>query len=287
MLFAGISTQAQVDTRTKVRVELQLSRDYSLALGQAEMKRAVELTENALVDSLNDHIKYFRFVLSEDTGSHTLVFRIDKPKSTAVGDQRFDDLSDYYLFLDFNKNNTELSGQIHWLFRDSASSLNGAESAETIAEKILCDISRPQYSACDETKYLAQAKFKDIAKDLLSLASFTNEAEFKPEGNSGWLIQRPREHLCMGQNSKLRIQSLVPPELFENDFDVVVKRRLNGDDESTFTLPDQNVDVEPLLSDPDKAKVLAIFVTSYVSECKSPIRETLPSAVNFGSGGQL
>lgn len=260
----------RADAQRPVRVELDLGKSYRIALGESAANEAKELAEAALTSALNEKIRYFTFVASAETGSHTLSFRIDHPtpdetRSGAVS------LFDYYLFLDFKKNNGGVTKSLQWLFRDAASSLNGVDTPQTIAAKLRSDVSERQY--------------ENIITELLSQASFTEKARFKPEGTKGWIIEHSRESLCMAPNSELQIESIVPPEGFEDSFLAEVKRRQSGDDTSTFTRAKDNV--EPLLTEPDNAKVLAIYVINYEAECERTVTESTPAMVTFSAGGGL
>ncbi len=266
--FAIGSMGALADAERQIRVELDLGNSYRIALGENAAKEAKILAEAALTKALGEKIKYFTFVSSAATGSHTLSFRIDHPtpdetRSSAVS------LFDYYLFLDFKKNNGGITKSLQWLFRDAASSLNGVDTPETIAAKLRSDVSERQH--------------EKIITDLLSHASFTEKARFKPDGTKGWIIEHSRQSLCMAPDSELQIESIVPPEGFEDSFLAEVKRRQSGDEASTFTRAKDNV--EPLMTDPENARVLAIYVINYEAECERTVTESTPTMVTFSEGG--
>lgn len=261
-------TKAQADPERQIRVELELGRSYGAALGREASAGAKQIAEAALVKVLGDNVKYFSFVPSSEHASHTLTFLIDHPtpdqRSTGVS------LFDYYVFLEFKKNNSNVSShKIRWLFRDAASNLNGVDSPETIAE----DLSRAIKNQYNHT----------IIREMLSNVSFTEKARFKFQGAKGWIIEHSRHSLCMAPDSEVIVESIVPQEGFEESYSAEVKRRQSGDDVSTFTKATENVDA--LMTDPENARVVAVYVRSYEAECETILVESSPEMVTFGEGG--
>jgi hypothetical protein len=260
-------TQAQADPEKRIRVELELGKTYAVALGQDASAKAKQLAEAALVDALGEKVKYFSFVPSSQSGTHTLTFRIDHPtpdlSHTGIS------LFDYYVFLDFKKNNSNVQHTLHWLFRDAASSLNGVDTPETIAENLSKDI-RSRHD-------------NSIIKEMLSKVSFTEKARFKFEGAKGWIIDHSRHSLCMAPDSEIVVESIVPPEGFEEKYGAEVKRRQSGDDVSTFTKATD--DVDELMAAPENARVVAVYVINYEAECENTLVESSPEMVSFGEGG--
>ena len=260
-------TKVQAEAEKKIKIELILGNTYQAALGQQNTQRAKQLVEEVLAHTLNEKIKYFTFVPSNEMGSHTLVFRLDHPSSVNNGLGQSANLYDYYIFMDFNKDNSNVVKSLHWLYRDAASSLSGVDTPETIAEKISNDVRERQY---------------ENIIDMLSEVSFTSRAHFKPDGYPGWIIDYSRNSLCMAPDSKLAIETIVPSAGFEDKFNAEVKRRITGDDSSTYSKATE--DVQPLMSDPDSARVIAIYVMKYEAECESTLTESSPSMVTFSGG---
>ncbi len=263
-------TQAQADPEKQVRVELALGESYTIALGNEASATAKVLVEASLVKALGDRIKYFSFVPSSQSAQHTLTFRIDHPTPGLIRSGDVASVLDYYVFLEFHKNNTSAMDSLHWLFRDSASNLNGVDTPETIAEKLSEDI-RERYH-------------NNIIKDMLSQVSFTEKAHFKPEGVKGWIIDHSRQSLCMAPDSEVIVESIVPQEGFEEKFAAEVKRRQSGDEVSTFTKATE--DVDELMSAPQNARVIAVYVVNYEVECEPSLVETPPEMVSFTEGGE-
>lgn len=263
------STQAQAEPEKRIRVELELGDLYAIALGNEESAKAKQLAEAALVETLGLKVKYFTFVPSSEQGNHTLSFQIDNPTQGQVGSESGISLFDYYVFLKFKENNNDVEQSIFWLFRDAASSLNGADTPETIAEKLSNDI-RNQYH-------------DRIIKDMLSRVSFTEKAHFKSDRTKGWIIEHSRHALCMAQDSEVKIRSIVPHEGFEESYEAEVKRRQSGDEASTFAKAIK--DVDELLADPQNARVVAVYVIDYEAQCEAPLLESTPEMVSFSEGG--
>ena len=266
LLYVLGLTQAQANPERQIRVELELGDSYAVALGEEFSAKAKQLTEAALVEALEEKVKYFSFVPSSEPALHTLTFRIDHP----TPDLRRSGISlfDYYVFLDFKKNNSNIQHTLRWLFRDAASNLNGVDTPETIAENLSNDI-RSQHD-------------HSIIKDMLSKVSFTEKAHFKFQGAKGWIIEHSRQSLCMAPDSKVVIESIVPPEGFEEKYGAEVKRRQSGDDISTFTKATD--DVAELMASPENARVVAVYVITYEAECENTLMESSPEMVSFGKG---
>jgi hypothetical protein len=260
-------TQAQADPEKRIRVELELGDAYAVALGAEASARAKQLAEAALVETLGAKVKYFSFVPSSESGTHTLTFRIDHPtpdlNSSGIS------LFDYYVFLEFKKDNSDIQHTLHWLFRDAASNLNGVDTPETIAENLRNDI-RSQHA-------------HSIIRDMLSKVSFTEKAHFKSQGAKGWIIDHSRQSMCMAPDSEVIVASIVPSEGFEEKYGAEVKRRQSGDDISTFTKATD--DVDELMDAPENAKVVAVYVINYQAECENPLMESSPEMVSFDEGG--
>lgn len=260
-------TEAQGNPERQIRVELELGDSYAVALGDESSAMAKQLAETALIEALAEKVKYFSFVPSSEPGSHTLTFRIDHPtpdlSRTGIS------LFDYYVFLEFKKNNSSVQHAMRWLFRDAASNLNGVDTPETIARNLSNDI-RSQHD-------------HSIIKDMLSKVSFTEKAHFKFEGAKGWIIEHSRQSLCMAPDSVVIVESTVPPEGFEEKYAAEVKRRQAGDDVSTFTRATD--DVEELMAAPESARVVAVYVINYEAECETALVESSPEMVSFEEGG--
>ncbi|OZG75171.1 hypothetical protein BTA51_01945 [Hahella sp. CCB-MM4] len=273
LLYVIGSTQALGDPEKQVRIELILGESYMIALGNEASSTAKQLVEASLVSALSDKIRYFSFVPSTQPALHTLTFRIDHPTPGLVRSGDVASVLDYYVFLEFHKNNASTQGSMHWLFRDSASNLNGVDTPETIAEKLSNDIHSRYHS--------------NIVRDMLSQVSFTEKAHFKPgttAKNSGWIIDHSRQSLCMAPHNKVIVESIVPQEGFEEKFTAEVKRRTSGDEVSTFTKATE--DVDELMSAPENARVIAVYVISYEAECEPSLVETPPELVSFTEGGE-
>jgi len=248
---------------------LVLGESHARAFGSSGVIKTKQLVEETLAETLNIKIKYFDFVPSTETGSHTLTFRIDHPPDQFSSNGTNVNSFDYYLFLDFKKNNASVDEKLHWLFRDSAASLSDADTPETIAAKLSQDVTERQYN--------------DIVEKMLSKVSFTDDAQFKPDFPEGWIINRPRKDLCMSQDSQLKIESVVPQGNFKDSFPAEVKGRLSNEDNvSTFARPSS--DVQLLKVEPDQARVIAIYVMEYEPECDNPIVENVPTPSLFSAG---
>lgn len=265
-------TQAQADPERKIRVELELGASYGDALGSEASAFAKQLGEAAIVDALGEKIKYFVFVPSSQSASHTLTFRIDNPTPALARLDMNVSLNDYYVFLTFRKNNTAKEITDHWLFRDAASSLNGVDTPETIAEKISTDI-REQFH-------------KNIINEMLSTVSFTEKAHFIFQDTKGWIIDHSRRSMCMPPDSEVIVESIVPLQSnveHIEDYTAEVKRRTSGDEVSTFTKAKD--DVAELMADPQNVSVVAVYVKSYEAECENILVESSPEMVSFTEGG--
>ncbi len=260
-------TQVQANPERQIRIELELGDSYAVALGAESSAKAKQLAEAALVEALEEKVKYFSFVPSAEPASHTLTFRIDHP--TPDLSRSGISLFDYYVFLEFKKNNSNVRHTLRWLFRDAASNLNGVDTPETIAKNLSDDIRRQHDHS--------------IIKDMLSKVSFTEKAHFKHEGAKGWIIEHSRQSLCMAPDSVVVVESTVPPEGFEERYGAEVKRRQSGDDVSTFTRATD--DVGELMESPENAQVVAVYVINYEAECETALVESSPEMVSFDEGG--
>ncbi len=263
-------TQVRAEPEKRIRVELQLGELYAIALGNDDSAKAKQLAEAALVETLGEKVKYFTFVPSSEQGNHTLTFRIDNPSQGQGDFESGISLYDYYVFLEFKENNSDIKHSIFWLFRDAASSLNGADTPETIAEKLSNDIRTQQYH-------------EKIIRNMLSRVSFTEKAHFTFDEAKGWIIEHSRHSLCMAQDSEVMVRSIVPQGGFEESYEAEVKRRQSGDEASTFAKAVK--DVEELMTNPQNVQVVAVYVINYEAQCEAPLLESSPEMVSFSEGG--
>ena len=262
-------TAALAEPEKRIRIELELGDLYAIALGSEDSEKAKILVENALVETFGKKVKYFSFVPSSEQGNHTLTFRIDNPHHAQTGSASGISLHDYYVFLEFKENNNEVKQSIFWLFRDAAASLNGADTPETIAEKLSNDI-RTQYH-------------NKIIKNMLSRVSFTDRAHFTVEQTEGWIIEHSRHSLCMAHDSEVKIRSVVPSGGYQESYQAEIKRRQSGDEATTFAKA--VMDVGELLTDPQSVEVVAVYVINYEAQCEAPLMESSPDMVSFSEGG--
>lgn len=262
-------TEVMAEPEQRIRVELELGEMYAIVLGSEDSEKAKKLAEEALVETLGMKIKYFTFVPSSKQGNHTLNFRIDFPHPGETGSESGISLHDYYVFLEFRENNTEASQRFFWVFRDAAASLNGADTPETIAEKLSSDI-RTQYH-------------DKIISNMLSRVSFTDRAHFTVDEAEGWIIEHSRHTLCMAHDSEVKIRSVVPSGGYQESYQAEVKRRQSGDEATTFAKA--VMDVDELLTDPQGVEVVAVYVINYEAQCEAPLLESSPDMVSFTEGG--
>ncbi len=265
MYVIGLS-KAQAEIKKNIQVSVTVGDSYANALGAEITAEAKSLSESELVSSLKDFVRYFHFVSSGTPATYHLQFHIANPVNNSVTTMQ--NIHDYYLFVSLKRENTPLSPELNWLFRDAASNLNGADSAQSIAQLLI---------------NLVEKQHHKIVGELLSQVSFTDNATFKNQGRvKGWIIQHSAIALCLYKRSKLRITSIVPEEGFEDEFSAEVKKHPN-DHLTTFTKAQD--DVSSLLDAPEKAKVVAVHVISYERQCEQPtISEVSPTSVSFAEG---
>ena len=174
--------------------------------------------------------------------------------------------------MQFGKNNGAGGDRQHWLFRDAAASLNGADSPQTIAATLTANVN--------------DSRYRSLIIDMLSDVSFTNRAHLEHQRFKGWIIDHPRESLCLGPDSQVKIESTVPDQPFDKSFVANVMHSPQFDDVSTLTTPENQSQIEVLLTNPAAATVVAIYVTRPELECRRTFSETAPSAMHLDNGGQ-
>lgn len=262
MLFAiGLST-VQAEIQTNIQVSVTFGDSYANALGTQMAAEAKKSAESELVDSLQDQIRYFHFVSSQTNAIYRLHFHIDNPPTNNSSSMH--NIHDYYLFVSLKRDNGLMEPKLDWLFRGAGSNLNGADSAQSIAQLLI---------------NIVEKQNNKIVGELLSQVSFTNNAIFNKKG---WLIQHSAKALCLFKRSQLRITSIVSEEQYEEEFFAEVKKHPN-DHITTFTKTKD--DVTSLEDAPEKAKVVAVHVISYERQCEqTPITETSPTVVSFTQG---
>lgn len=268
MLCAAAYMPALAEDREKIGVEVAFGEAYADLLGTAAAAEAKTQAEESLVAALGDIIKYFDFVTTDEPATHSLNFRIAHPPSETSG--QFENLHDYYVFLSLKSNGQKKGETLNWLFRDAADSLNGVDSASSIAATL--------------NKHVIESQYEGIIRDLLNHLSFTSKAEFD-SSIKGWILEHPRNSLCMQSNSTLKVHSIVPVHLYEEEFEAIVRKRPSTDGESTLSVASD--DVSLLITNPGDAKVVAVRVLKYERECPAPqvITETAPLNVSFSDGG--
>lgn len=269
-LFANGFSTALADTRKKISVEVSFGSSYATALGTAATSDARALSEQSLVESLGDAVKYFQFVPSSEQAEHSLLFEIGEP--AADNNAILSSVLEYYVFLTLNSGGKKHGKKLHWLFRDAASNLNGVDTPESIAASL--------------HKAVATDQADNIIDKLLNEISFTDNASFKGTGIKGWIINHPRHVLCMHPDSRLKIHSVIPNETIEDAFEAQVRRQSSGDDTTTFTKAIG--DVSSLGADPDAAEVVGVHVLSYELECAEAevLQENSPTDTSFEQGGE-
>ncbi len=258
------------DARRPIAIELVFGADYTSLVGEQMVADAKLRGEQEVAAKLDEAVRYFDFVTSGEPAPHKLSLRIEHPDAVAGAGGSAADLRDYYLFASVDGRFDPTS---FWVFRDAASNVAGAESAD----QIVTDLGK---------QVLDRQNVVLIVEKLLAQVSFTEQGKFQASARPGWVIQGSRTELCIRQNSEIRVETTIPGADIEDDFVTEVKRNPQHDHESTSSIAKSGEDLGPLLSAPDQARIVGVYVSRYDQECptQTPVVETAPASASFPGG---